>query len=80
MAPLHPYDVPAKPWEQVLIDLIGPLSKSAGYNAMLVIIDQFSKMIKIQPSQLEMTSSGVVRMLRDHLFRHHGLPHKIISD
>ena len=79
-APLHPHDVPTKPWEQVSIDLIGPLPESAGYNAVLVIVDRFSKMVKIQPSQLETTSSGVARMLRDHLFRHHGLPQKIISD
>ena len=79
-APLHPHDVPTKPWEQVSINLIGPLPKSTGYNAVLVVVDRFSKMIKVLPSQLEMTSSGVARMLRDHLFRHHGLLQKVISD
>lgn len=78
--PLHPHDVPTKPWEQVLIDLIGPLPESTGYNAVLVVVDRFSKMIKVLLAQLEMTLLGVARMLRDHLFCHHGLPQKVISD
>jgi transposase InsO family protein len=79
-APLHPHEIPTRPWEIISLDLIGPLPESAGHNAILVIVDRFSKMIKVIPSQLEITSSGVARVLRDHVFRHHGLPHKVISD
>jgi transposase InsO family protein len=79
-APLHPNEIPTKPWEHISLDLIGPLPDSAGHNAILVIVDRFSKMMKVIPSHLEITSSGVARVLRDHVFRHHGLPRKVISD
>ena len=79
-APLHPHDIPTCPWEVISLDLIGPLPESTGQNAILVIVDHFSKMIKVIPSHLEITSSGVARVLRDCVFCNHGLPRKIISD
>lgn len=62
-APLHPHDIPTCPWEVISLDLIGPLPESAGQNAILVIVDRFLKMIKVIPSHLEITSSGVARVL-----------------
>jgi len=62
-APLHPHDILTRPWEVISLDLIGPLPESAGQNAILVIVDRFSKMIKVIPSHLEITSSGVARVL-----------------
>ena len=41
-APLHPHDIPTKPWEQVSIYLIGPLPESTGYNAILISKSPFS--------------------------------------
>ena len=79
-APLHPNEVPSEPWEYISIDLIGPLPESGGNNAILMIVDRFTKMIKVIPSHIEISSSGVARALRDHVFRHHGLPRKVISD
>jgi len=79
-APLHPHDILTRPWEVISLNLIGPLPESAGQNAILVIVDHFLKMIKVIPSHLEITSSGVARVLRDRVFCNHGLPHKIISD
>ena len=37
--PLNPNAVPDTPWEIILVDLIGPLSKSKGKNAIMVIVD-----------------------------------------
>ena len=38
-APLHPNAIPNTPWEHISVDLIGPLPKSQGYNAIIVIVD-----------------------------------------
>ena len=62
------------------MDLIGPLPESQGHNAILVIVDRFSKMLKVVPSNLEITSLGVARILRDQVCRHHSIPLKVISD
>jgi hypothetical protein len=79
-APLHPHDIPDRPWEIISLDLIGPLPESNGYNAILVIVDRFTKMIKLEPTQVELSSEGFARSLLNRVFRDHGLPRKIIHD
>jgi transposase InsO family protein len=79
-APLHPNQIPTQPWEHISVDIIGPIPESAGNNAILVIVDRFSKMIKVIPTSTGITSLGVARCFRDHVFRSHGIPRKVISD
>ena len=78
--PLHPFDPPSRPWEVITTDLIGPLPESQGYNAILVIVDWLSKAIKLEATHLELTAEGFARILRDRVFRDHGLPRRIIHD
>ena len=78
--PLHPFYPPTRPWEVITVDLIGPLPESQGYNAVLVIVDWFSKAVKFEATHMELTSQGMATCLCDHVFRDHGLPHHIIHD
>jgi len=78
--PLHPFQPPTRPWEVITADLIGPLPESKGCNAILVIVDWFSKMVKYEATHLELTASGFANILRDRVFRDHGLPRKFVSD
>ena len=36
---LQPNKIPSKPWEIVLVDMIGPLPKSDGFNVILIFVD-----------------------------------------
>jgi len=36
---LHPLDIPGGPWQEISIDIIGPLPKSNGMDAIVVIVD-----------------------------------------
>src|ERR1700722_139171 len=78
--PLHPFGPPSRPWEMISLDLIGPLPESNGHNAILVIVDMFSKMIKLEPTTIELTAEGFAKLLRKRVFREHGLPKRIIHD
>jgi transposase InsO family protein len=62
------------------IDLIGELPESNGFNAILVIVDQFSKMIIVIPTNMELDALGTAHIYRDHVWSKHGLPRKVISD
>ena len=42
---LHPLEIPQGPWQEINIDIIGPLPKSNRMDAIVVIVDQFIKMI-----------------------------------
>ena len=41
----HPLEIPQGLWQEISIDIIGPLPRSNGMDAIVVIIDQFTKMI-----------------------------------
>ena len=77
---LNPNTVPDVPWEIISVDLIGPLPKSKGKNAIMVIVDHFSKMIRLFPISTEITSQGMAKIFRDEIFKLHGIPKKVISD
>lgn len=79
-APLYPNEIPSTPWEIMSMDLIGPLPESQGHDAILVLVDHFSKTMHAVPTSITLTSEGVSQILRDHIFRLYGLPRKIISD
>src|SRR6266704_4936532 len=40
---LKPLPVPARPWDSISMDLIEQLPSSAGYTAILVVVDRLSK-------------------------------------
>ena len=79
-APLQPNAIPSQPWEIISIDLVGPLPRSQGYDMICVIVDRFTKMIKVIPTTSSVTSEGVARIFRDNVFRSHGIPRIVISD
>ena len=78
--PLQPNEIPQNPWEIISVDIIGPLPESQGKNAILTVVDRFSKMIQLFPISTEITTRGVATIFRDHIFKLHGTPRKVISD
>ena len=78
--PLHPNKVLNTPWEHISIDIIRELPESNGYNAILVKVDRFSKLIIVIPTNMELTAHGTAYIYHDHVWSKHGLPCKVISD
>ena len=79
-APLNPNAIPSGPWETVTADMIGPLPASNGFDAILVIVDWFSKTGIAVPTQTELNSVGWAKEYIKHVFSKHGLSRKFISD
>ena len=63
-----------------MVDLIGELPESNGYNAICIVVDWFSKQIHAIPTTTNLTAKGMAKIYRDHIFHLHGLPSKIIHD
>ncbi|EJD38860.1 DNA/RNA polymerase [Auricularia subglabra TFB-10046 SS5] len=78
--PLYPNDPPARPWEVVSVDIIGPLPESHGYNTILVVVDRHTKLVIACPTHVTLTSEGAARLYLNHVFKRFGLPMKWISD
>jgi hypothetical protein len=77
---LQPNPIPTGPWKDLSVDFVTHLPSSQGYNAILVVVDRFSKQIHLIPMTEEMSSEGLARLFRDNVWKLHGLPETIISD
>jgi len=49
---LHLLKVLKELWQKISIDIIGPLPKSKDKDAIVVIIDQFTKMIRLKATTI----------------------------
>ena len=79
-APLNPHDIPKQPWQKVTADMIRPLPKSNGFNAIEVFTDMYSHRIHVEPSHIELSAEGFANLVQDRVIRYHSLPEVLISD
>jgi hypothetical protein len=77
---IQPQEVPEGPWQTIGIDLIGPLPVSRGKDAILNIVDHYTKQIHLFPVTTQLTADGVASIYFKQVFPLHGIPKKIISD
>ena len=64
---LHLLEISKGPWQEISIDMIGPLSSSNGMDAILVIVDQFMKMIRLKATTTNISSEGIAKFYRDKI-------------
>lgn len=78
---LQPLPVPDYPWQQLTLDIMGPLPKTKnGFDAVVVFVDRLSKMVHPVPCTMEHGARDIARLFFRNVFRLHGLPAIIISD
>jgi len=64
---LMPNTIPEKPWSYISVDFITKLPLAQGYNAILVVCDQFSKMVHFIPTTEKTLAEGLAKLFRDHV-------------
>ena len=79
-APLQPHDVPEGPWHTNTLDLIGPLPKSQGYDAILTVIDKFTKKAFFIPTISTIMSLGLQNYIETMCSKNTDCQKKKISD
>jgi len=72
--------IPQGLWQEINIDIIGPLPKLNRIDAIVVIIDQFTKMIHLRATTTNISSEGIAKIYRDDIWKLYGVPRKILSD
>ena len=77
---LHPLEIPQGPWQEISIDIIGLLPKSNGMDAIVVIVDQFTKMICLKATTMNISLEGIAKIYRDDIWKLHGISRKILSN
>jgi len=77
---LMPNSIPDKAWTYISAEFITKLPLAQGYDSVLVVVDCFTKMAHFVPTLKKTTAEGLARLLRDNVWKLHGLPESIILD
>ena len=77
---LHSHTPPSQPWDVILVDLIGPLPNSNGHNAILNIVDHFSKVVIAVSTSITLSSPQLAHTYKEKVFPFFRVPRKIMSD
>jgi len=64
---LHPLEILEGPWQEISIDIIGPLPKSNGMDAIVVIVDRFTKIIRLKATTINISLEGIAKIYRDEI-------------
>jgi transposase InsO family protein len=77
---LKPLPIPLRPWTHITCDFITGLPECQGYDAVLTIVDRFSKMRHYIPCKKTIDAKQLARLFIVNVWRYHGLPNSIVSD
>ena len=79
--PLRPLDVAQRAWRDLSMDFIVKLPESQGHDAIFVVVDRLTKYKHFIPCKEKHTGAEhVAQMYLDRVWKHHGLPERIVSD
>jgi len=77
---LQPLPIPEERWDVMSVDFIVELPESRGYDAIMVVMDLVSKRAHFMETLTMVTAAGAANLYLCHVWKHHGLPQKVISD
>ena len=77
---LQPLPIPIKPWTDISMDFVDGLTKSHGYEVILVVVDRLTKHVYFVTFSHPYTTAKVAVVFMKDIFRLHGKPHSIVSD
>jgi transposase InsO family protein len=78
---LQPLPIPQEPWVSVSMDFVTGLPKSkGGYDAILVVVDRLTKMVRLIPTHTSVTAKQTAQLFLDEVFRQHGMPNELVTD
>ena len=72
--------VPERPLRSISMDVLGPFPHSKGFEHALVLVDQFSSLVRLVPMKKTYTTWDNIDALISKVYCYHGIPQEIISD
>ena len=77
---LYLLEISDRLWQEISIDIIEPLSKSNYKNTIVVIVDQFLKMIRLKATNTIVLLEEIAKIYWDEIWKLYRLPQKILSN
>lgn len=78
--PLEPLKTPDRKWTHISYDFITGLPLCEGKDAILVVVDRFSKGAHFIPCTTQETGESTARLFLDNVWKLHGTPEDAVSD
>lgn len=73
-------ETPQQPWECISVNFIVEPPDSHGYDTILMVVDSLTKHAHFMATHTTVGAEGLVNLYLQHVWKHHGLPDKVISD
>lgn len=77
---LHPLPIPEERWDTLSVDFVVELPESAGYDAVMTVVNSVSKRVHFIPTNTTVSAKGATRLFLHHVWKLHGLPNSVVSD
>ena len=77
---LHPLPVLNAPWDVISVDFISELPEANGKYCMMVVVDSITKCSHFVDTVTTISTVGSARLYVKHIWKHHGLPRKMLLD
>jgi Integrase zinc binding domain len=77
---LYPLSVPDAPWDVVSVDFIFELPEANGKDCIMVVVDSVTECSHFVDTVTTIPSIGFARLYVKHIWKHHGLPGKMLLD
>ena len=80
MGELHSLKTPEEPWQEISINIIKPLPKSDRKDAIVVIVDQFTKIIWLKATTTSVSSEEITKIYQNKIWKLHRIPWTVPSN
>jgi Integrase zinc binding domain len=77
---LHHLDIPHERWDTISVDFVVELPEAHGYDAILNVVNLVSKRAHFLPTHTTIMAEGAANLFYRHVWCHHGLPRRVVSD
>ena len=77
---LHPLPILDTPWDTASVNFIVKLPESNRKDAIMVVVDSVTKRSHFMSMVTTLTAAGSAQLYLWHIWKHHGLPRKVVSD
>ena len=77
---LHPLPILDAPWDTASVDFIVQLQESNGKDAIMVIVDSVTKQSHFVSTVTTLSTAGTAQLCLCHVWKHHSLPKRVVSD
>ena len=77
---LYPMEIPQELQQEISISIIELLPRSNDKDTIIVIVNQFTKMIRLKATMTNILSDEIAKIYRNSIQKIHGVPKKILSN